>query len=116
PTPRAAARRTRVPLEAARRSDSKMARRTDGPARAAIYVRVSDVKQEKDGSSLQTQEERCRAYAEEHGYCVDPGSVYREVHTGTELWERPRLTALRDAVRRDEVDVVVAYAIDRLAR
>jgi site-specific DNA recombinase len=33
-----------------------------------------------------------------------------------ELWERPQLTALRDAVRHDQVDVVVAYAIDRLSR
>jgi DNA invertase Pin-like site-specific DNA recombinase len=42
--------------------------------------------------------------------------VYREVHTGVELWERPQLTLLPDAIRRREVGVVIAYAIDRLAR
>lgn len=81
--------------------------------RAAIYIRVSSVGQE-DGFSLDTQEERCRAYAAQHGYEVS--DVYREVFTGVELWERPQLTALREAVRRHEVDAVIAYAIDRLAR
>jgi site-specific DNA recombinase len=42
--------------------------------------------------------------------------VYREKHTGVELWERPQLTRLREAVRRHEVDVVVAHSIDRLSR
>src|SRR4051812_48833528 len=84
--------------------------------RAAIYVRVSSVSQEQDGTSLQTQGAACRAYALAHGYSVDDGDVYREVFTGVELWERPLLTRLRDAVRRREVGVVVAYAIDRLAR
>jgi site-specific DNA recombinase len=81
--------------------------------RAAIYIRVSSARQE-DGSSLETQEQGCRQYAEEHGYQV--AGVYREVFTGVELWERPQLTALRDAVRRRDVGAVAAYAIDRLAR
>src|SRR6266536_3415966 len=84
--------------------------------RAAIYVRVSSTGQEQDGTSLDTQLERCRAYAADHGYTVGEPHVYREVHTGTELWERPKLTALRDAVRRREVSTVIAYAIDRLSR
>ena len=84
--------------------------------RAAIYVRVSTGQQEEEGSSLETQEERCRAFATERGYDLDEEHVYREVHTGVELWERPELTALREAVRRRDVDVVVAYAIDRLSR
>lgn len=82
--------------------------------RAAVYVRVSTAGQEQDGTSLQTQEERCRQYAEAHGYHV--AETFREVYTGTELWDRPQLTRLRDAVRRQQVDAVVAYAIDRLSR
>ena len=42
--------------------------------------------------------------------------MFREIHTGTELWERPQLTALRAAVRSRAVDVVVCHSIDRLAR
>jgi site-specific DNA recombinase len=82
---------------------------------AAIYVRVSSNHQE-DNYSLPSQEEACRRYAAEHGYQVDPTHVYREVHTGVELWERPQLTALREAVRRHKIQAVVVYAIDRLSR
>ena len=61
---------------------------------AAIYVRVSSTTQEAEGTSLQTQEERCRAYARERGYTFDDAHLYREVFTGVELWERPQLTQL----------------------
>ena len=61
-------------------------------SRAAIYVRVSSPGQQEDGPSLETQEAESRAYAAQHGYQV--AVLYREVHTGTELWERPQLTAL----------------------
>lgn len=84
--------------------------------RAAIYCRVSTTAQEDDGTSLGTQEERCHQYVTEHGYSLDDQHLYREVFTGVELWDRPQLTLLREAIRRREIDVVVAYAIDRLSR
>jgi site-specific DNA recombinase len=84
--------------------------------RAALYIRVSDPKQERDGTSLETQEALGLRHAAEQGYSVSPDQIYREVYTGVELWDRPQLTQLREAVRRHEVDVVIAYAIDRLAR
>src|SRR5947208_2767382 len=87
-----------------------------GQPRAAIYVRVSSRGQEQEGTSLITQEEYCRAYTAEHGYEVVEDMIFREVHTGTELWERPKLAAMREAVRAREVDLVVAHAIDRLSR
>lgn len=80
---------------------------------AAIYVRVSTSGQE-DGTSLETQEIACRTYAAEQGYIVT--KVYREVYTGAELFDRPQLSALREAVRRHEIDVVLAHALDRLTR
>ena len=81
--------------------------------RAAIYCRVSSAGQE-DGSSLDTQEAACRAYAAEHGWTVE--AVYREVHTGAALFDRPQMSALREAVRHREINVVVAHALDRLTR
>ncbi len=84
-----------------------------GPTRVAIYCRVSTTGQE-DNSSLETQEALCRAYAAERGWAVV--TVYREVHTGAELFERPQLSMLREAVRLRTVDVVVSIAIDRLTR
>jgi site-specific DNA recombinase len=84
--------------------------------RAALYIRVSSKTQEEDGTSLATQEQRCRAYCAEHGYTVDEAHCFIEVHTGAELWERPRLTAMREIVRQHGVDVVVGYAVDRVSR
>ncbi len=86
------------------------------PSTAAIYVRVSTGGQEQDGTSLETQEAACRRFAEAHGYTVDEAHVYREVHTGGELHGRPRLTAMRAAVRGREVDAAICYALDRLSR
>lgn len=86
------------------------------PKRAAIYCRVSSSQQEEDGTSLATQDAKNRAYAEKSGYTVDPKDVYLEVFSGVELWRRPKLQVLRESIRRREIDVVVAYAIDRLTR
>jgi site-specific DNA recombinase len=97
---------------------------------AALYVRVSSARQAeskdranaestddpKQETSLDTQLARCRAHAGAQGYVVDEAHVYREVYSGVQLWERPQLTRLREAVRNREVAAVVAYAIDRLAR
>ncbi len=91
-----------------------VSRSTNGRFRhAVIYCRVSTAAQE-DGTSLDTQEARCRDYAEERGWVII--GVYRDVYTGAELFDRPQLSALREVVRRREVDVVIAYALDRLTR
>ena len=81
---------------------------------AAIYVRVSTSRQEDEGTSLETQEASCRAYCAEHGYPV--AAVYRETHTASDLFGRKQLGALRETVRKREVGVVVAHALDRLTR
>jgi len=94
----------------------RQARLSHDAQRAAIYCRVSTVGQEEEGTSLGTQEEYCRKYAAEHGYQFDEAHVYRDVYTGTELWERPQLTTLREAIRQKAITRVVAYAIDRLSR
>src|SRR5215218_2299637 len=83
--------------------------------RAAIYCRVSSVGQE-DNFSLETQEAACREFALAQGLLVSEANMYREVHTGNDLAERTRLSALRAAARRGEVDVVIAHGVDRLSR
>lgn len=95
-------------------SSTSQPTRVDGQQLAAIYCRVSTAKQEDDGTSLGSQEAACRAYASEQGYGV--AAVYRETHTGADLFERPRLTELRETVRRGEVSILIAYALDRLSR
>ncbi len=84
--------------------------------KVAIYCRVSTVAQEEESTSLDTQEARCRQYAIAKGYQIDEQHVYRETYSGAELWERPRLTLLRVALRQGAVQGIIAYAIDRLSR
>jgi DNA invertase Pin-like site-specific DNA recombinase len=81
---------------------------------AAVYCRVSTRKQEDNGSSLDTQETACRAHAAQMGY--DVTSVYREVYSGAELFDRPELNRLREDIRAKKYRAVVVYAVDRLTR
>lgn len=85
-----------------------------GRPRAAIYVRVSTPGQE-DGTSLETQEEECRARAEALGYCVDGQHVFREVYSAAEM-ERPQLDLLMALVRRGVFAAVFVYHLDRWSR
>src|SRR4051794_39859434 len=82
----------------------------------AIYARVSTGKQEEEGTSLQTQVARCRDYAAQRGMSVVEDLVIQEVYSGAELWDRPKLSVLRQAVREKKVDSVFCFAIDRLSR
>lgn len=85
----------------------------DRTKRVAIYCRVSSTGQE-DNSSLATQEEHCRAYADGHGYQVI--GVFSDVYTGAQYRERPGLSALREQVRASAAEIVLAFAVDRLSR
>jgi DNA invertase Pin-like site-specific DNA recombinase len=76
--------------------------------RAAIYVRVSTAEQD---TSL--QETELREYVESRGWsCV----VYRDQGQSGAKNDRPALTALLNDLRRRKADVVVVWALDRLAR
>lgn len=83
-------------------------------ARAVIYCRVSTADQGEHGTSLDSQEALCRAYCEERGYQVI--GVFPDVFTGAQYRDRPALDRLREQVRARTVDLVVAYAVDRLSR
>ena len=61
--------------------------------RAVIYCRVSDRKQEKEGSGLTSQEYRCRQYAKGKGYIVD--RVFPdEITGGGDFMKRKGMVAL----------------------
>ena len=84
------------------------------PPNALVYIRVSTPGQEEEGTSLETQRARCLSLAAERGYHVV--EVYSDVYSGAYIRDRPRLNALRAAVRAGGVQVVLAYALDRLSR
>src|SRR5579859_44392 len=87
----------------------------DGTLEAAIYPRVSGGAQE-DGYSLDTQQAAMLAKARELGWRVRRANIFRETHTGEDLFERPVLTRLRQRVARGDIEAVLFYDVDRFAR
>lgn len=66
---------------------------TEGANAALIYCRVSDKKQKTQGHGLESQEHRCRKYAEERGYDVE--MVFTDDITGGgDFMKRPAMRAL----------------------
>lgn len=80
--------------------------------RAVIYARVSTDEQTK-GYSLQTQIESCKQYAAERGYVLL--HIFSEDYSGASI-DRPELNNVRDFLANENVDVVIVYDVDRLAR
>lgn len=76
--------------------------------RAAIYARVSTTEQETE-----RQEVELREYCEKRGWSI---KVYRDKGQSGAKSDRPALNALLHDIRCRKVDVVVVWALDRLAR
>ena len=84
-----------------------------GQLRAVVYSRVSTDAQERDGSSLDTQERASREYVDANRWAL--AESIRDTASGFSL-DRTGIERLRLLLRQDSVDVVVAYAVDRLSR
>ena len=82
--------------------------------RAVLYLRVSTARQDTEGTSLQTQEAACRAFAADRGYCVV--AAFSDIYTGEDIFNRPGMADLRALLRARGTDVVIAYALDRVSR
>ena len=81
--------------------------------RAVVYSRVSTDAQERDGTSLDTQERASQEYVADNGWI--PIESIRDTASGYSL-DRPGIEKVRMMLRQGMVDVVVAYAVDRLSR
>src|SRR6185369_10051682 len=81
--------------------------------RAVIYSRVSTDAQERDGTSLDTQERAGVELALHAGWSII--ECIRDTASGFTL-DRPGITRARQLLWQDAVDVVLTYAVDRLAR
>ena len=81
--------------------------------RAFIYSRVSTDAQERDGTSLDTQEQACVEYGQDKGWLVV--ERIRDTASGYTL-DRSGIERVRQLLRQGSVDVVIAYAVDRLSR
>ncbi|MGR3703814.1 MAG: recombinase family protein [Paracoccaceae bacterium] len=85
--------------------------------KAIIYCRVSSVKQRIEGSGLESQEQRCRAYAEERGYEVV--AVFPDDTTGGgDFMKRPGIRAALAYLKAQngQPHVVIFDDLKRFAR
>ncbi len=81
--------------------------------RVIVYSRVSTDAQERDGTSLDTQERASLDFVRQQGWSVV--ETIRDAASGFSL-DRPGIERVRELLRAGVVDVVVAYAVDRLSR
>ena len=81
--------------------------------RVVIYSRVSTDAQERDGTSLETQERECMAYAQAHRW--DVIECISDSASGYTL-ERPGMERVRSLLQQGSVDIVLSYEVDRLSR
>ena len=81
-----------------------------------VYCRVSTKEQVEEGNSLSTQEKICKEYALKNGYEVS--QVFIEQGESAKSANRTELQKLLSfcAVRRNEVNAVITYKIDRISR
>src|SRR5215208_4706866 len=85
----------------------------NGRMRAIVYSRISTDAQERDGTSLDTQERACLDFARQQGWRVVES--VRDAASGFSL-DRPGIEWVRQLLRAGIADVVIAYAVDRLSR
>jgi DNA invertase Pin-like site-specific DNA recombinase len=79
--------------------------------RAAIYVRVSTTSQ-----TTENQLRELRQVAERHGWTVAVEFADNGISGTKGRDQRPGLDAMMQAVARREIDVVMAWSVDRLGR
>jgi site-specific DNA recombinase len=95
-------------------SKVKRSRAQQDSRRAAIYARVS-LDQTGEGTSVSQQEESARELIARRGWELAEVYVDNSI-SGTGKKHRPRFYEMLEAVKRGEVDAIVARHMDRIAR
>lgn len=80
-----------------------------------IYVRVSDPSQ-VEGTSLDTQEDKCREYAAREGYEV--ARIFREEGVSAKMMQRPEFSEALEYLKtkQGKIKFFIIYKIDRISR
>lgn len=84
--------------------------------RAALYCRVSSLKQVREGDSLDAQISALRNYVAEHNYLVNAGEYIDDGISGTKFDERDDLQRLLRDVEDGKIDIILVCRIDRWFR
>lgn len=82
--------------------------------KAGLYIRVSTPEQEKNGYSLNAQEEKLKSFALAKDYEVT--KVYRDGGFSGAKLERPAMLEMIDDIENNKLDLVLVYKLDRLSR
>ena len=103
-----------MPQKLKKNKDQKIAQTIQ---KAVIYCRVSSKKQSTDGAGLESQEHRCREYAESKGYHVE-AMFPDDTSGGGDFMNRPGMVALLSFLdaKPDESYVVIFDDLKRYAR
>lgn len=87
-----------------------------GLLRAALYIRVSGEEQKIKGLSLEAQQERLEAYAKERGWLVAGIYIDAAKTARKNMHKRAQFQKMMEAVKRDEIDVLLFCRLDRWFR
>ena len=88
------------------------------PSPAIIYARTASAVQDSNQEMVR-QIQKCKEYAETHGYAVDTGSIYQEVISGlTEPANRPVFAKILERVdkSKDRIAAIIVADLERLGR
>ena len=84
--------------------------------RSALYIRVSGEEQKIKGLSLEAQQERLEAYAKERGWLVAGIYIDAAKTARKNMHKRAQFQKMMEAVKRDEIDVLLFCRLDRWFR
>lgn len=85
------------------------------PKLAAIYARVSSMKQ-KEGENVQSQISALLSFAADRGYTIPEGWIFKDEGFSGSTLQRPALDEMRVQIHEGEVNAVLIYSPDRLSR
>ena len=88
----------------------------DALVRAALYIRVSGEEQKIKGLSLEAQQERLEIYAKERGWVIAGVYIDAAKTARKNMHKRAEFQKMIEAVKRDEVDVLLFCRLDRWFR
>lgn len=84
--------------------------------RVALYIRVSGEEQKIKGLSLEAQQERLEAYARERGWVIVGIYIDAAKTARKNIHKRTEFQRMIEAVKRDEVDILLFARLDRWFR
>lgn len=89
---------------------------SSGPLRVALYIRVSGEEQKIKGLSLEAQQERLEEYARQQGWVVVGIYIDAAKTARKDMRKRSEFQKMINAVKRDEIDLLLFCRLDRWFR